>query len=88
MFSGFCTITFAVTMKLLKNLEQNLIVNIGQKQINIRSQFENLKEFETLYQNIDLGILVAKNNIIDYSNDLFRNFMEKTLNFDKNSFLD
>jgi hypothetical protein len=30
-FSALCTIAFAVTMKLLKNLEQNLIVNIGQK---------------------------------------------------------
>jgi hypothetical protein len=87
-FSGICLITFTVTMKLLKNLEQNLIVNISGKQVNFLSQYDNLKEFETLYQNIDLGILVAKNDIIDYTNDLFRNFMEKTLNFDENSILD
>jgi ABC-type lipoprotein export system ATPase subunit len=87
-FSVFCTITFGVTMKLLKNLKQNLIVKISQKQVNFLSQYDNLKEFETLYQNIDLGILVAKNDNIDYTNDLFRNFLEKTLNFDENNILD
>ena len=73
-------------MKLLKNLEHNLIVSIGQKQVNLLS--DNLKEIENLYQNIDLGILVAKNDIVDYTNDLFRNFMEKTLNFDEDCILD
>jgi hypothetical protein len=88
LFSALSIFAFSVTMKLLRNLEQNLIVNISQKQGKFLSQYENLKEFETLYQNIDLGILVAKNDIIDYTNDLFRNFMEKTLNFDENSILD
>jgi len=65
-----------------------LIVNISQKQVNFLNQYENLKEFETLYQNIDLGILVTKDDFIDYSNDLFRNIIEKTLNFDENTILD
>jgi hypothetical protein len=88
LFIAICTFTFSVTRKLLRNLEQNLIVNISQKQGKFLSQYENLKEFESLYQNIDLGILVAKNDIIDYTNDLFRNFMEKTRDFEENCILD
>jgi ABC-type lipoprotein export system ATPase subunit len=88
LFIAICTTTFGMTMKGLKNLEQNLILKISQKQVNFLSQYDNLKEFETLYQNIDLGIMVAKNDIIDYANDLFKNFMEKTLNFNENSILD
>lgn len=40
-----------------------------------------MKEFEALYQNIDLGILVTKNDAVDYANDLFTKFMEKTINY-------
>jgi hypothetical protein len=47
-----------------------------------------LKEFETLYKNIDLGILVAKNNVVDYTNDFFQNFISQVNNYDETSMLD
>ena len=38
---------------------------------------DGLKEFEALYQNIDLGIIVSKKGVIEYANDFFKNFMQE-----------
>ena len=40
------------------------------------SQCNGLKEFESLYQNIDLGIIVTNNGAVEYSNDFFKKFMK------------
>ena len=70
-FILFITMSFSITKSLLKNLNDNLIVRISKKQANQLSSINDLKEFETLYQNIDLGIMVVKNGVVDYANELF-----------------
>ena len=75
LFHFSATALFAFTMKRLMSMENSLILEISQKQGNILASYDNLKEFEELYQNIDLGIIVAKNNCLDYANNKFKNVM-------------
>ena len=69
------------------NIEHLQVLEISQNQGNIRTQFDNLKEFEALYQNIDLGIVVAKNNCLDYANNMFKESMQKVKDYQENGLL-
>lgn len=59
------------------NMEHHLVLDISLKQGNIRAQYDNMKEFEELYQNIDIGIIVAKNNCLDYANNKIIESLQK-----------
>ena len=47
-----------------------------------------MKDFQSLYQNIDLGIIETSNGIINQSNDYFEAFMKSIMpHYDKSSVL-
>ena len=86
-FHFIMTVAFTLTFRKLMNMEHSLVLEISQNQGNIRTQFDNMKEFEALYQNIDLGIVVAKNNCLDYANNKFKESMQKVKDYQENGLL-
>lgn len=55
--------------------------------MSLLKQFDGLKDFQQLYKNIDLGILVTQDGKLMQANDFFEEFM-KNFSSDKTKFLD
>ena len=57
--------------------------------MNLITRYDGLKDFQSLYQNIDLGIIVSSNGVIEQANDYFETYMKKLIpDYDQINILD